>query len=284
MNWNDLQHLRALALYGNLEIAAESMGVNRTTVSRRIFQLEQDLDAKLVDRVGRELILTEAGRETASSADLIDAELHQLESKVIGRDQALSGIVRLAMTSGIGQLLAPHIAAFQDSYPEISLELSIGGAAEDLEMMEADVALRFTTRPPEELIGKLIGRPTTAIYAATSQVKKLKKQSDLEFVTSPVTGVITEADLGVTLRPVIHTTSVEVARELVAAGKGVSQFPCYMVEGDNRLSRISDSRRDRLPQLWLLYHPRHRSRLRVRRFVDHLLDCFETLRPSIEAA
>lgn len=284
MNWQDLQHLLALSHYGSLPAAAEALGVNRTTVSRRILQLERELGVRLVEKVGRDLILTEAGRETVGTAELIEGEVHTLERRVFGRDEALSGRVRLAVTSGIGCLLAPYFSQFQAAYPEIFLEISASDRQEDLELMEADVAIRFTTRPPEGLIGRLIGRPTTAIYASKSLAARLDKLDSVNAIGSHVSASITEADLGKTLDRRISTDSIDVAKALVVEGQGVSQFPCYMVEGDDRLTRIGPSRRDRLPELWLLYHPRLRSQLRVRRFVEFLLETFEALKPAIEAA
>ena len=80
MDWNDLQHLFALAKYNTLPHAADSLRVNRTTIARRIARLEEALGAKLVERIGRDLVLTDAGREAAASAEIIDGEFQNLQS------------------------------------------------------------------------------------------------------------------------------------------------------------------------------------------------------------
>ena len=95
MDWNDLQHLFALAKRNTLPEAAEALRVNRTTIARRIARLEETLGAKLVERIGRDLVLTDAGREAAASAEIIDGEFQNLQRRLFGRDQQLAGAIRL---------------------------------------------------------------------------------------------------------------------------------------------------------------------------------------------
>ena len=84
-------------------------------------------------------------------------------------------------------------------------------------------------------------------------------------------------------RKVVRTTSVEVARELVAASRGVTQIPCYMAERDARLTRISDTRNDPMSEIWLLYHPRLRAQLRIKKFAEFVAAAFDRLKPKIQA-
>lgn len=284
MDWNDLQYLLALAHNRTLPEAAEVLGVNRTTVSRRIEQLEQQLGVTLVEKIGRDLALTAAGHEAVAAAELIEGEIHTLERSVFGRDRELSGEIRVTMTEGIGCLLAPHLSRFQDQFPDIVLDISVTNASADLELMESDVAIRFTVSPPERLVGRLISRPTRAVYASRPLAQKLDSLDELDLISTHVTAWRPSSALGKPLRKVIRTNSIEVAKELVAAGKGVTQIPCYMAEDDERLVRISDTEIDQMPELWLLYHPRLRSQLRIRKFVQYLVESFETLRPAMEAS
>ncbi len=283
MDWNGLQFLLALAQYKTLPRAAEALGVNRTTVSRRIEQMEAALEVRLVDKTGRELALTTAGQEAVAAAELIEGEVQSLQRSVLGRDQQLSGEIRVTLTQGIGCLLAPYLARFQTEYPDILLDLHVTNASEDLQLLESDIALRFTTHPSEQLIGRLLARPKMAIYAGQELARRLPEVEEVEFVSTYVTAEMPDLGAGKKIHRVIYTNSIDVAKELVAAGRGVTQIPCYMAEDDPRLVRISATQSDPLPEIWLLYHPRLRTQLRIRRFTEYLVACFEELKPAIEA-
>lgn len=283
MDWNDLQYLLALSHHRTLPLAAEVLGVNRTTVSRRIEQLETELGVRLVEKVGRDLALTTAGLEAVSAAEMIEGEVHNLERSVFGRDQELIGEIRITMTQGIGRLLAPELARFQDQFPDIVLDISITNAAEDLDLMESDIALRFTTRPPDRLIGRLVARPTMAFYASNQIAEQFVHLEEVELISTHVTDLIPNPGMVKKFRKVVRTNSIDVAMELVASGRGVTQIPCYMAEGDARLTRVSDTQSDPMSELWLLYHPRMRSQPRIRKFVEFVMATFEDLKPRMEA-
>jgi DNA-binding transcriptional LysR family regulator len=283
MDWNDLKYLMALSHQHTLPAAAEALGVNRTTVSRRIEQLESDLGVRLVEKVGRDLTLTAAGKDAVASAEQIDGELQNLERSVFGRDQALSGVIRLTATQGIACLLAPYLVEFQNDYPDVRLDISVTNAKEDLELMESDIALRITNSPPESLIGRVVASPMTATYASRSIAARWQTMDELDFVSSVVSDSYPGVDVGKSLKNVMYTNSMDLIKELVAAGKGVSRIPCYLAEGDQRLVRIGGAHKDPMAEIWLLYHPRLRSQLRIRRFVEYLVKAFEQLRPIIEA-
>ena len=117
LDWNDLHHLYALAKHGSLPGAAEAINVNRTTVARRITQLETALGTKLVERMGRDLVLTDAGREAAASAEIIDGEFQSLQRRVFGRDQQLAGAIRVTVTPAIGNLIARQLAQVTALHP-----------------------------------------------------------------------------------------------------------------------------------------------------------------------
>ena len=106
--------------------------------------------------------------------------------------------------------------------------------------------------------------------------------TSVDFIQTHMSQILAPAELGVALNPVISTNSIDIVRELVASGKGVSPLPCYIGEQDERLVRLGLAETDRLPEIWLLYPQRLRSQLRIRRFVDFLVETFDRLKPVIE--
>ncbi len=293
LDWNDLQHLLALAQHSSLPQAADALGVNRTTVARRIQHLEDALGAKLVERIGRDLVLTDAGREAAASAEIIEGECQNLQRRVFGRDQQLAGAIRLTLTPAIGVMLAPQLARFGAQHPELVLEVSSTNATEDLEMMESDVALRLTNKPPENLVGRRLAKPMMGVYASHATAAKLPQMEEVESAALFV-GRGSGAFRGDSLRRWINeatdaevklamqSNSTDLIKEFVVAGNGVAVLPCYVGEADSRLERIGGTRPEGFGELWLLYHPRLRRLHRFRAFTEYLVEEFERLRPLFE--
>jgi len=293
MDWDDLQHLFALAKRGTLPEAASNRQVNRTTIARRIARLEETLGAKLVERIGRDLVLTDAGREAAASAEIIDGEFHNLKRRLFGRDQQLAGAIRLTLTPAIGTLIAPKLAEFCAMHGELLLEISSTNATEDLEMMESDVALRLTSKPPENLVGRRLAGLRIGIYASHQTASELAKQNITEVVSlftaagrtpfdnDEIASWVSES-LGTRTKDAMQTNSTDLMREYVAAGKGVAVLPCYVGECDSRLTRIGNTHHESVSELWLLYHPRLRRLHRFRAFTEYLIAEFEHLRPLFE--
>ena len=289
MNWHDLQHLLALSEHKTLPKAAEAMRVNRTTVSRHIANLETRLNAKLVEKIGRDLALTQSGHEVVSTAQIIEGELQNLERLVFGRDQELAGIIRVTATPVIATMLAGEIAQFGLSHPDLVLEVSATHAIEDLELMESDIAIRFTTNPPANLIAHRIAEPMAAIYASSKQATQLESLDHIDYV---------DVNLGTRNRDriqewitnefvkkeslVSRTNSMDLAIQLVAAGRGVAVLPCYAADGNSNLVRVSKRRSDILPPVWMLYHPRHRTSARIRAMMEHFVKAFDDLKPMFD--
>ncbi len=282
LDWSNLQHFLAFATTDSLPKAAEKLGVNRTTVSRRITDLEKAFGAALFERRGRNLVLTQSGREVLAVAEGIDGQLQGLGRRVFGRDARIEGTIRLTLTSGIAKLAASAVVQFMARHPGVIVEMNVTNAAEDLELMEADVAIRLTESPPEALVGRKLVNLNSALYASAKMPVDLN--ADVPYI-----GTVGERSASAWARHwlpnarfVASANHVDASAELVACGAGVGEFPCYVVENDLRLKRISDAHPFRYPHAWLLYHPQLRNVQRVRAFADHLAAAFRAMRPVFE--
>ena len=125
VNWDDLRFLLALARRGSLTAAAAELGVNHSTVSRRVRTLEETVAARLFDKLPEGYVPTATGEELIVVAERIEAEIHGVDRSVSGRDERLSGLLRFTTTDAIASLHARDIAAFQRSYPGIDLEAAV---------------------------------------------------------------------------------------------------------------------------------------------------------------
>ena len=117
--------------------------MNHSTVLRRIAQFEQRLGAHMFAKLPSGYRLTEAGEEVLELANRMEASSHQLETRVLGRDQNVRGLLRVTLGPTLAtHLLMPGFADFARLHPDIEIEISSSGELTNLTNREADVAIR----------------------------------------------------------------------------------------------------------------------------------------------
>lgn len=175
LDWNGLRHVLALARTGSYAAAARRLGLDATTVARRIRAIETGLDARLFERGpdGAQRP-TQAGEIAVARAEAIEAEIGGLTAAVRGTDTAAAGTVRVtAVPILINHLLLPAAAGLMARHPGLELELIADVRDLSLTRREADIAVRLA-RPGEEVgdrvIARRIGTLDYAVYAAADAV------------------------------------------------------------------------------------------------------------------
>jgi DNA-binding transcriptional LysR family regulator len=157
MDWDDVRFFLEVARHGNLSGGARALGVNHSTVSRRIKAIEEQQGVRLFDRVQSGYTLTEDAAELYELALEIEALNFSFSRKLQGQDTALSGRVTITMPHDIFEFFfAKRLAEFQTQHPEISLDVFVAKGTKNLFAREADIAIRLTDKPPEYLVGKKI--------------------------------------------------------------------------------------------------------------------------------
>ncbi len=101
-NWDDYQYFLKVALLGSLNGAAEALGVNHSTVFRRISSLEDKMDVRLFERLKTGYVLTEAGEEILEQVQRIEDRMHEIDRKLLGKDIRLSGTIKISTTDTLG--------------------------------------------------------------------------------------------------------------------------------------------------------------------------------------
>lgn len=142
--WDDLRVLLAIARAESLAGASDFLGLDATTVSRRIKGLEKHAGAALInrDRSGRNQ-LTQIGRQLADRAEQMEQHANAADA-LIGRDTPLSGTVRLtAVPFLLNRLLAPWLMEFSRLHPGLNISLIPDNQNLSLTRREVDIALRF---------------------------------------------------------------------------------------------------------------------------------------------
>lgn len=176
LDWNDIHFVLAVCREGTLSGAARSLGVNHSTVFRRISAIEKKLGVRLFERLASGYLMTEAGEAMHKSGEYIEDEVLGLSRKLLGGDLHLSGVVRMAVPDALlMKILMPHLSAFSQQYPKIQIELIISNNYLNLTRREADIAVRVTQKPPETVVGRRICTMATTVYGST---RYLDNQAD----------------------------------------------------------------------------------------------------------
>ncbi|WP_245427016.1 LysR family transcriptional regulator [Mesorhizobium sp. YM1C-6-2] len=287
-NWDDLRVFLAVARAGSLSGAARTLGVNHSTVFRRIGAFEEVLTVRLFERQPGGYLLTPAGEELRDGALRVEEEIASLSRKVSGQDLRLSGSVRVTTIDMLAFGLLPrHLAGFRDAYPDIEVELIVGNATLNLSRREADIALRVGNAPAETLVGRRVGRLAFAVYGSASY-RARRPEADLaqhdwigydsehEALVRRITRFLPEA------KPTLRTNSVASALFAAKAGLGLAPLPCGLADLEPDLTRIAPLPDEFTLDLWLLTHEDLRQTGRIRAFLDFLAEELAKEAPLLE--
>ena len=254
MNWDDLRFFLAVARSGTLQVAARQLGVDHTTVSRRIKTLEASLGAALFVRnlgghelspTGLALLPKAEAMEKAALAVMQPSGMAQAEDA-----GALAGVVRVGATEGFGAaILAPTLAQLGQANPNLTIDLLAVPRAVHLSKREADIviALERPQRGPYVLT-KLCDYPLH-LYASSGYLAAHAPITSREDLSAhPYIGYVDDllySDelhfLGELYRPrsyALRSTSVMAQLQATAAGAGIAILPGFLASGQPALTRI----------------------------------------------
>lgn len=286
MDWENLKYFLALNRTGSITQAAEQLGVNYTTVARRLGQLERELDTKLFDRLPSGIRLTREGEAMLLRAQAMDSELNDLIEVLGGGNQAASGTIVLALSQNLATILMPCIQHFLAKYPAITIDLVVDATPVDLEAREADIAVRCTVSPPDSLVGKRVAGTTIAPYAQMGLFQKDISFGDL----SAHPWIVWDAKrLGGETRKfnrefipenscnVMSVSDSNAQLHAVKEGIGLAWLWRYMGDAESGIEVVSTDYPEYQSQLWVLMHKEltrsHRHQLLyediTRFFVNH---------------
>lgn len=277
-NWDDLRVFLAVARAGSLSGAARRLGVNHSTVFRRISGLEETLGVRLFERLPTGYALTVAGEQTLGIVESIEADVATLDRTVTGQDLRLTGTVRITATDMLALWLLPgHLRRFREAYPGIEVEIIVGNEALNLSRRETDVALRIGNTPPETLVGRRVGQLKFAVYGAPDYCAAnpgtdLARHNwiGLEGGHAPLTRRFEQFLPG--LRPTVRSNSVACTVRLAEAGLGLAVLPCVIADQKPDLTRVAGLPDNFSLDLWLLTHEDLRYTARIRAVLEFLAE------------
>lgn len=296
VNWDDLRFLLALRRAGSLGAAARLMKVEPSTVSRRLASLEAALGAQLAVRTPEGLLLNEAGELTGELAETMDSGISELLHRIGGDDRRPEGLVRLSTTASMATFLMSGLASLREKHPKIQVQLVVSSAALDLVRREADVAIRMFREQSPTLLTRKVGDVGWSVFASREYVAKTgielgRDPGPQALAGHPVVSYRGSASrsagavwLTENSRPedvVLTGDSVQAVLIAVKTGIGVSVLPCFSVENEPTLLRLTPAVVARV-EAFVVIPPDHRHTARVRLVQDAVAELFERERALLE--
>ncbi len=282
MDWNDLRLVLEIARAGSLAGAARALGVNHSTVFRRLNAFERGMGLRVFDRLPEGYLPTPEGAAVCEQAEQMESAALALERNLVGADLRLTGSVRLTTAPNLAvDYVAPLLPALRQRHPEIRLEISAGDRDYDLARREADLALRATSHPPEFLVGRRLATLSWWVYGAPGYLARHPAPmhaSDLAghdvigpepaFLRLPAMAwFMTQVPES---RVVARAGDLNTMAALAAADLGLAVLPVDQHHPGLRPLLRLDAACD--GQLWLLTHPDLQRVARVRAVFDFLAE------------
>lgn len=278
MQWDELRLVLTIHRQRTLSAAARELGVNHSTVSRRLAGVEQEMAVRLFDKLPTGYVATAAGEEVVRVALAVEEQVLSLDRNVLGQDERLTGTLRVTTVDILGVHHIEAFGSFCRRYPGIELELSADNAMRSLTRREADVALRFTNDPPPNLVGRRIQTLDYALYGARTLLNLHPEQTPIEDLPwmawdERLGARVTEAWMRRNVpraRIACRVDSSTVMLAAINAGMGIGFLPVFSAEDSPALQQLRPVEPGFAMDLWLLTHEDLRRTARVRAFMEHL--------------
>jgi DNA-binding transcriptional LysR family regulator len=282
MNWDDMRFFLALSREGSISAAGRSLGVNHTTVARRIAALEDVLGTRLFDRLPDGYEMTQSAENLYRHALEIEAHTQAINREVFGQDAALKGPLKLTVSHDVAnRLLIRDLRSFRNEYPCIDLEILTTTGLVDLASRQADIAVRLTAKPPDYLVGREVLPMRHGIYGS---------QKYLEEMNGSVDAVLFRGDNEYPEwikehfpepASVMRTDDITTMLTAVREHHGLARMPCYIGDSDPDIRRLDVRLSPSTWGIWILSHVDLRSTARVRVCRDFLVAAIEKKRDLV---
>lgn len=295
--WDDFRLVRAIADSRSLGGAADALGVNNSTVFRRLNALEEQLGVRVFERARSGYLLTSAGEEMVALAMRMAESILDFERRIAGQDVRPSGELRVTTTDTIFNfLVAPLACAFRQKFPEISLEFIVDNRVLNLSRRDADVAIRATVDPPQTLVGRRVATLAWAAYASDALISDLGVDvSDFMALCRPPARWIGPGEsiamtagarwISENVAPECIDMRVNIVSGIASAvqtGIGIGALPCFVGDKLPGVSMLSGIRPPTDTGLWVLTHPDLKRAARVRAFLEFFGNELAKRRRTIE--
>ncbi len=246
---DDLLVLLAVGRTGKYTTAADELGLNHTTISRRIAALEAAMGGRVLARVAGGWELTDLGRDALAAAEAVETAVRSLTTDTAGH-RALEGVVRISATDGFSAYIAaPAAAAVQRRHPKVAVEIVAATrratqqrSGLDIEVVvgEPKVHRAEALRLGDYCLGLYAARAYLAEHGTPADIPDLARYPLVYFIDSmlQVDDLDVAASFAPAMRESVTSTNVFVHVEATRASAGIGLLPCFMADRHADLVRV----------------------------------------------
>ena len=288
--WDDVRVFLRCVEAGSFRKAADRLGLNPSTVARRIEGLEGHLGYRLFSRVKEGLMITAEGRSLTESARGMERSFYDLYRRMEGPRSEHRGAVRLSITEGLGTYwVIPLLVEFTRQHPNLIVELNCAVENADVLKLEADLSIQFVRpeNPEQKMVrlGRLHAYPfASKAYAERYGLPQTKEQMKDHRIVDQVGR---QLEQGAWARHLaldnvegivgIRSNSSSAVFYAVEKGAGIGALPSYACALEAPVIPVDIDEHQSM-DIWLTYHPDARKTKRIGLMIDWIRSIFDPVR------
>jgi len=275
-DWNHLRSFLTVARTGRLTISARKLGIDHTTLGRRIAGLEEALKVQLFERHPTGYRLTNAGERLLYSAEAMESIALNAQKQIGGEDLSVTGAVRIGAPEGFGtDFLASRIAALCRKHPQLEIQIVAMPRLFSLSKREADIAIGLS-RPRE---GRLVTRKLIdyrlRLYASSNYLATVPPVHSVEDLRGcRFIGYIDDliysqqldylGEIANFLSPQLKSSNLIAQLNATIKGAGICVLPDFIALGREGLVPVLAGEISLIRSFWLITHADLRSLARIK--------------------
>lgn len=288
-DWDDLRVFLAVARARKVAPAARALGIDATTIARRLARLEKALGAELFELGVGERTLTARGQELLGHAEAAESAALAAMEDAQGQEHRLAGQVRLSVAEGFGTwVLAPGMGDFNRRHPGIRLDLITASGFLNPSKREADMAVMLARPQRGRLLVRRLGDYRLHLYASPDYLARAGRPGRAaqlrdhtligyvpEFIFSPELDYLDEVEAG--LEATLRSTSIIMQQRMIAEGAGIGVLPDFIGRRDPALVQLMPDQVEIVRSFWLVMHGDLRKLARIAAVAQWLQERIDTL-------
>ena len=266
--------------------AATTLGMQKSTVSRRIAQLEERLGVRLLNRTTRKLRLTEVGQAYYERCRQIMQEFSEAAQAIMQLQREPTGLLRVSSPIESGQLfLGGVVGEFMRCYPAIQVEVELTTRAVDPVEEGVDVVIHLGRPQDSSLVARRLMTSPRQLYASPDYIKRCGMPAEASELThhrcihALADGArkwrFDQPAISVPISPVLVVNNITFAREAALAGVGIINVPAFIAEScveEGTLVRVLEQAELPSGELYALYPSRRFQAMKVKAFIDFVVE------------
>jgi DNA-binding transcriptional LysR family regulator len=285
MDLNELVVFARVVQAGSFTTAAAQLGMPKSTVSRKVSELEERLGSRLLQRTTRALSLTDVGRTYYDYCARIVGEIEEAERAVSSLQGTPRGLLRITAPVNV-PFLGPIVSEFLERYQEVQIELFCTQRSVDLIEERYDLGIRAGTLADSTLIARSLGTVRWFAVATPAYLEKhgrprspeeLANHACVLFGAGASSTVVNlergDSSVQISVSPRLFVSDMDVLHTAVSAGLGIgilAAFQCVQDLRSHRLERVLDDWNVPSTPVHVVYPSTRHVSPKVKTFIDHL--------------